>query len=182
MMVRIPPSLPRRSLGGRSGDRILSGSYVNPTAASVLPGFIALETSLLFNPENDRITQSPPDAQFWPLYQLALYEHVRPYHDRLQEWVRGRAAHNTSRHGPNYHSGSLLLLCRHDDCRTGRLPRRHWTVLDGLWIRVTERATMRCPRDRWRHSLTIILSHDLGRRLVRCPAESDSCGGDQLSW
>ncbi|MFH1924775.1 MAG: hypothetical protein ABIP48_33415 [Planctomycetota bacterium] len=55
-----------------------------------LPGIIALETSLLFNQDNVRISLPISDAQFGPLYEQALRNHIERYQDKIQEWVRGK--------------------------------------------------------------------------------------------
>ena len=55
-----------------------------------IPGIVALETSLLFNQGNVRIDLPIPDADFGPRYAHALREHIRMYHDKIQEWVRGK--------------------------------------------------------------------------------------------
>ena len=53
-------------------------------------GFIALDTSVALNRENERITTPIPDKQFGLLYRDALNEFIHQYHDRIQQWVRGK--------------------------------------------------------------------------------------------
>lgn len=54
------------------------------------PGIIALDTCLLFNPDNVRITSPIPDHEYGRLHKQALDRCIRKYHDGIQEWVRGK--------------------------------------------------------------------------------------------
>jgi hypothetical protein len=52
-----------------------------------LPGIIVLETSLLFNPNNARITRPMSDDNFGKLHLQALCRCIKKYADRIHEWV-----------------------------------------------------------------------------------------------
>lgn len=57
---------------------------------SRLPGFIAIDTSIALNRDNQRISTPIPEQQFQVLYWSALRRFMDAYHDRIQEWVRGK--------------------------------------------------------------------------------------------
>lgn len=125
----------------RLGERVKKAA--DQVAASSLPGFIALETSLMFNPENERITQSPPDAEFFLLYGRALYKHIKPYHDRLQEWVRGKGVRGIVFHDQQVRfekngewslAGMTITLCtaRENQRRNREFQRFHKKYTRGL--------------------------------------------------
>lgn len=78
----------RIKTAGNLGKRIKKGATQIEKAG--IPGIIALETSLLFNQDNVRITSPISDADFWPRYAQGLREHIKPYHDKIQKWIRGK--------------------------------------------------------------------------------------------
>jgi hypothetical protein len=53
-----------------------------------LPGIVVLETSLLFNPNNTRITRPMSDDNFGELHHQGLCRCIQRYADRINEWVR----------------------------------------------------------------------------------------------
>lgn len=55
-----------------------------------LPGIIALDTCIALNRENERITAPIPEPVFGEHYLQALKQFARKFHDRIQEWVRGK--------------------------------------------------------------------------------------------
>jgi len=57
---------------------------------SALPGFIAIDTCVALNRDNERITVSMVDEVFMRNHKRALYEFVKYYHDRIQTWVRAK--------------------------------------------------------------------------------------------
>ena len=54
------------------------------------PGIIVLETSLLFNPDNTRITSPVSDDNFGRLYHGALCRCISRYADAIHKWVHGK--------------------------------------------------------------------------------------------
>ena len=57
---------------------------------SGLPGIIALDTNVAFNRNNDRVNKPIPDNRFGLLYKQAINHFVSDYHDKFQDWVRGK--------------------------------------------------------------------------------------------
>lgn len=62
----------------------------NQIETTKLPGFIAIDTCVALNRGNDRITTPMVDEVFMRIHKRALYEFVKHFHDRIQEWVRGK--------------------------------------------------------------------------------------------
>jgi hypothetical protein len=54
------------------------------------PGIIALDTDVALNRDNERITTPIPDEQFGPLYKQAIDRFLDDFHDKIQDWVRGK--------------------------------------------------------------------------------------------
>lgn len=57
---------------------------------SKLAGVIALDTNVALNRDNERITAPLPDNEFSVLYKRALEHFMDDFHDKIQEWVRGK--------------------------------------------------------------------------------------------
>jgi hypothetical protein len=57
---------------------------------SQLPGFIAIDTSVALNRENERISVPMLDEIFMRIHKKALNEFIRHYHDDIQRWVRAK--------------------------------------------------------------------------------------------
>lgn len=55
-----------------------------------LAGVIALDTNVALNRDNERITVPLSDNEFFVLYKSALTRFMDDFHDRIQEWVRGK--------------------------------------------------------------------------------------------
>ncbi len=55
-----------------------------------LPGIIVLETTLLFNPNNTRITKPMSDNDFGKLHHQALCRCIGRYADQIHGWVRDK--------------------------------------------------------------------------------------------
>ncbi|RJP40638.1 MAG: hypothetical protein C4547_02185 [Phycisphaerales bacterium] len=69
-------------------DRVADGA--NQIQRSRLPGVIALDTCLAFNPDNARIPVQIADAEFGRLYSRAISAHFSPFYAKLQDRVRGK--------------------------------------------------------------------------------------------
>ncbi len=54
------------------------------------PGIIALETSLLYNQHNSRITAPISDDRFGYLYGQALRHEISKHEEKIQDWVRAK--------------------------------------------------------------------------------------------
>ena len=57
---------------------------------SRLPGVIALDTNVALNRDNRRITSPIPDEEFSTTYRRSLIQFIDHFHDRIQDWVRGK--------------------------------------------------------------------------------------------
>ncbi|MHB0960443.1 MAG: hypothetical protein ACYC0X_31440 [Pirellulaceae bacterium] len=68
--------------------------HVRKAAAQIgksrLPGVIAIDTNVALNRDNQRITSPIPDEQFSTMYRRALSQFIDHFHDRIQDWVRGK--------------------------------------------------------------------------------------------
>jgi len=70
----------------------------NQIEGSRIPGFIALETNVALNRDNERITKPIPGEQFGQLYKLAMDRFVTDHHARIQEWVRRKGVRGIQIH------------------------------------------------------------------------------------
>ena len=72
----------------RLRDRVKDAA--NQIERSQLPGLIMLDTSLVGNPENNRLWNPVPCEVFEATYRIAMDVFVTRYIDEFREWVRGR--------------------------------------------------------------------------------------------